>query len=179
MSSPRPIGAEALGLAARLKARLRPMFAEPVILVDPSDPVIGGPQCIVAACQRLAVLEGKCPAHHRRWMDDGRPEIEAWAATVPASRRWLQQPRKCAITTCRRARREDGLCHSHAVRWDGQGRPDWKAGSEGAAVAHPFHRASIVTFQAVNLMPRAAPGFVGTTGIGGAVLAVRRLTRGC
>ena len=85
MSSPLPITSDAVGLAAQLTARLRPMFAEPVILVDPSDLVIGGPQCIVAACERLAVLEGKCSAHHRRWIDDGRPEIEAWAATVPAS----------------------------------------------------------------------------------------------
>ena len=136
MSSPLPITSDAVGLAVQLTARLRPMFAEPVILVDPSDLVIGGPQCIVAACERLAVLEGKCSAHHRRWIDDGRPEIEAWAATVPASRRWLQQPRKCAITTCRRARREVDLCHSHAVRWDSQGRPDlesWIGGGGGGA----------------------------------------------
>ena len=48
----------------------------------------------------------------------------------------------------------------------------WIGGGGGGA---PFHRASVVTFRAVNLMPRAAPGYVGTTGIGGAALAVRPL----
>jgi hypothetical protein len=41
------------------------------------------------------------------------------------------------------------------------------------------YRSRAVAFRAVNLMLKAAPGYVGTTGIGGAVLAVRRLTRGC
>jgi len=64
---------------------------------------------------------------------------------------------------------------------DGTAKADqtWKAGSEAAAVAHPFQRASVVTFRAVNLMPKAALGYAGTTGIGGAALGVRRLTRGC
>jgi hypothetical protein len=135
VSSPLPIATEAVELAAQLKARLRPMFAQPMILVDPSDPVIGGPQCTVASCERLAVLLGKCVAHHRRWIEDGRPDVEAWAASAPANRRWLQQPSKCAIATCRRGRREFGLCHSHATRWHQQGRVDlasWIAGGGGA-----------------------------------------------
>ena len=108
-----------------LAARLRPQFAQPVILVDPADPVIGGPQCLVPVCERLAVIFGKCSAHHRRWIDDGRPDdVEAWATTALANRRWLQQPSKCAITACRRSRREHGLCHSHARRWQQQGRVD-------------------------------------------------------
>ncbi|MGH3970740.1 MAG: hypothetical protein ACRDTV_22160, partial [Mycobacterium sp.] len=135
MSSPLMIASDAVSLAAQLTVRLRPMFAEPVILVDPSDPVIGGSQCIVAACERLAVLEGTCSAHHQRWIDDGRPEIETWAATVPALRRWLQQPRKCAVTTCRRGRRQLDLCHSHAVRWNSQGRPDLESWIEGGGGA--------------------------------------------
>ena len=108
-----------------LAARLRPQFAQSVILVDPDDPVIGGPRCLVPVCERLAVLFGKCSAHHRRWIDDGRPEdVGAWAKAAPENRRWLQQPRSCAITTCRRSRREHGLCHSHANRWHQQGRVD-------------------------------------------------------
>jgi integrase len=126
-------------LAALLTARLRPEFAVSVILVDPADAVIGGAQCLVPACDRLAVLLGKCSAHHAQWVEAGRPgDVEAWAATMSALRRWLQQPRKCAITTCRRARREVNLCHSHAVRWGSQGRPDLEswigAGGGGAAL---------------------------------------------
>jgi hypothetical protein len=55
VSSPLPIGSDVIGLAAQVTARLRPMFAEPVILVDPSDPVIGGPQRIVTTCERFGL----------------------------------------------------------------------------------------------------------------------------
>ncbi|WP_204011791.1 tyrosine-type recombinase/integrase [Virgisporangium aurantiacum] len=111
-----------------LAARLRPRFAQPIILVDPDDPVIGGPACLVPVCTRLAVIFGKCSAHHQRWIDDGRPDdIETWAAAAPANRRWLQQPAKCTIDGCRRSRREHRLCHSHAHRWHQQNRPDLAA----------------------------------------------------
>ena len=46
------------GLIARLRAELRPQFAAPVIMVDPSDPVMGGPSCKVPVCERVAVLTG-------------------------------------------------------------------------------------------------------------------------
>ncbi len=42
---PAPLGGPSL--TARLAAQLRPEFAAPVILVDPSDPVMGGPGCTV------------------------------------------------------------------------------------------------------------------------------------
>lgn len=118
-----------------LAARLRPQFARPVILADPDDPVIGGPRCLVPVCERLAVIFGKCSAHHQRWIDDGRPaDVRAWADRAPANRRWLQQPAKCEIRACRRSRREHGLCHSHASRWHQQGRDDlsqWIAAGGG------------------------------------------------
>lgn len=179
MSSPLPIGSEAVRLATQLSARLRPMFAEPVILVDPSDPVIGGPQCVVAACERLAVLEGACSAHHQRWIDDGRPEIQAWAAIAPALRRWLQQPRKCAITTCRRARREVNLCHSHAVRWNSRGRPELESWIGGGGGGAPLPAGKCCHFPGCELDAEGDAGYAGTTATDGVALAVRRLTRGC
>ena len=119
---PAPLGGPSL--TARLAAQLRPQFAAPVILVDPSDPVMGGPGCTVLACERVAVLTGMCSAHHQRWVEAGRPEATAWAATAPAVRRWLDEPAKCAVGSCRRAHCELGLCHSHAARWQQHGRPD-------------------------------------------------------
>jgi integrase len=112
-------------VGAGLAARLRPPFAQPVILVDPDDPVIGGPRCLVPVCDRLAVIYGKCSAHHQRWIDDGRPDdVQVWAQAAQENRRWLQQPPACAIAACRRGRREHSLCHSHAHRWHLLGRPD-------------------------------------------------------
>ncbi len=179
MSSPLPIASETVGLAAQLKARLRPMFAEPVILVDPSDPVIGGPQCIAAACERLAVLEDTCSAHHQRWMKTVAPRLER------GRQRSRPSDGGCNSPASARLRPAGGLVarsiSATLMSSDGTAKAGrtWKAGSEGAAVAHRFHRGSVVTFRAVNLMPKAALGYVGTTGIGGAALAVRRLTRGC
>ena len=117
-------GARDPGLAARLRAELRPQLAVPVILADPSDPVMGGPSCKVPPCERVAVLTGMCSAHHQRWVEDGRPDAGAWAAAAPALRRWLAEPARCAVASCRRARCEFTLCHSHVARWEKAGRPD-------------------------------------------------------
>jgi hypothetical protein len=118
-----------------LAARLRPEFATPIILVDPDNPVLGGPLCMVPACGRIAVHVGKCSAHRQRWIDAGRPQdVAAWAAAEPAARRWLQPPTACAIDSCRRAAKVKGLCHSHESRWMNAGRPElgaWIAGGGG------------------------------------------------
>ncbi|MEZ0095744.1 tyrosine-type recombinase/integrase [Streptacidiphilus sp. EB129] len=133
-----PVPSRGHAFGIDLATRLRPQFAQPMILVDPDDPVIGGPRCLVPVCDRLAVIFGKCSAHHQRWIDDDRPaDVGSWAASAPANRRWLQQPAKCAIPTCRRSRREHGLCHSHAARWHQQGRndlPQWIAEGGGPAL---------------------------------------------
>ncbi|HEY5842528.1 MAG TPA: tyrosine-type recombinase/integrase [Mycobacterium sp.] len=121
---PKPEPAQGASLNARLTAELRPEFASPVILVDPSDPVMGGPVCAVQVCERVAVLTDMCSAHHQQWVDAGRPEAKQWAAAAPPLRRWLAEPVKCAVDSCRRAYCEFRLCHSHAVRWQRDGRPD-------------------------------------------------------
>ena len=183
MTSPLPIApARREDLAALLTARLRPSSPSPVILVDPSDPVIGGPQCMVAACERLAVLAGKCSAHHRRWVDDGRPGIRGVGGNGPgAAGGGCNSPASARSTTCRRARREFGLCHSHAVRWR-QPRPS-RPGTldrRGRRWRTPAVRASVATFPAVNLTPRAAAGLCGHhRGRWMPRLAARRSSPGC
>ena len=159
MTSPHRVApARSEDLTALLTARLRPEFAVAVILVDPGDPVIGGPQCLVPACERLAVLRGKYSAHHQNWVEDGRPgNVESWATTVPALRRWLQQPVKCAVETCRRGRRDFGLCHSHASRWRRQGRADltrWIAEGGGG----PLPRGQVCRFPGCELDAEGTAG---------------------
>jgi len=139
---PAPAAPVREGLSARLRTLLRPEFAAPVILVDPTDPVMGGPVCVAAVCDRVAVHKGMCNRHYQRWDTDGRPDIEAWAASVTANTRWLQEPRKCTVATCRRASCEHDLCHSHAVRWEQAKRPErlaWIAagGGDGPLPAAP------------------------------------------
>lgn len=145
-------------LPTRLQTLLRPEFAAPVILVDPSDPVTGGPVCVAAVCDRVAVHQGMCNRHYQRWDADGRPDIDAWAASVTANTRWLQEPRKCTIATCRRALCEHDLCHSHAVRWEQAGRPQrdaWIAAGGGGA---PLPAAPECAFPTCTLDAEGAAG---------------------
>jgi len=146
------------GLTARLLAALRPEFAVPVILVDPADPVVGGPSCKVGVCERVAVLHGMCSAHHRQWAQAGRPDAEAWAAAAPPLRRWLAEPPKCQVASCRRAHCEHGLCHSHAARWQQAGCPDrtrWVAGGGGGP---PLPRTATCRFPGCGLDAEGSAG---------------------
>lgn len=64
-------------LLDRISRELRPEFAGALIFIDASDPVMGGPVCKAATCERVGVLTGMCVAHHQRWVAAGRPELEA------------------------------------------------------------------------------------------------------
>jgi integrase len=150
-----PVGDD---LSTRLRSLLRPEFAAPVILVDPSDPVTGGPQCVAVACDRVAVHKGMCNRHYQRWTDEGRPAVEAWAASVTANTRWLQEPRKCTVASCRRALCEHGLCHSHAVRWEQAGRPERDAWVAAGAGGGPLPAAATCRFRACGLDAEGSAG---------------------
>lgn len=155
---PHPTEVGGPSLTARLTAELRPEFAMSVILVDSSDPVMGGPTCAVVVCERVAVLTGMCSAHHQRWVEAGRPEVEAWATAAQVLRRWLAEPRKCAVASCRRAHCEFGLCHSHAARWQHAGRPDragWVADGGGGP---PLPRRAPCRFHECGLHAEGAAG---------------------
>ena len=146
------------GLSTRLRAQLRPQFAVPVILADPADPVMGGPSCKVAVCERVAVLTGMCTGHHQRWVTEGRPDAGTWAASAGPLRRWLAEPPKCAVASCRRARCEFTLCHSHVARWEQAGRPDrarWIADGGGGS---PLPRTPVCRFRECGLDSEGAAG---------------------
>lgn len=138
-------------LIGRLRAQLRPEFTLPVILADPSDPVMGGPSCKVAACDRIAVVTGMCTAHHQRWVADGRPDAVMWSASAPEVRRWMGEPPRCAVTSCRRARCEYTMCHSHVARWVQAGRPDREAWIADGGGGSPLQRTPACRFHGCGL----------------------------
>jgi integrase len=146
------------GLQAQLRTLLRPEFATPVILVDPADPVTGGTQCLAAVCDRVAVHKGMCNRHYQRWAEAGRPDVEAWAATVSGNTRWLQEPRQCAVASCRRAHCEFGLCHSHASRWQVAGKPELDRWIGEGGGGRPLPRGTICRFPACGLDAEGSAG---------------------
>jgi hypothetical protein len=155
----RPALPDGRSLAALLADELRPPFTEAVILVDASDPVMGGPSCLVPICERVGILKGMCHGHRQQWTDAGRPDVISWAAEAPALRRWLTEPSRCAVASCHRARRERGLCHSHATRWRHHGRPaleGWIAEDGGGG--GPLPRAASCRFPGCGLDAEGAAG---------------------
>lgn len=65
---------------AKLEAALRPEFCGEMIRIDPDDPVFARGRCAAADCQRGGWSKGLCGAHYRRWIDRGRPVLEAFVA---------------------------------------------------------------------------------------------------
>ena len=120
------------GLLEKLMAAVRPEFRADELVFDPADPVFGGAICRVASCPRTARGgRGLCAAHHDRWTAEGRPGLDAFAAST--SPRWHQQEPLacCRAPGCRRGVRRQKLCTRHSAAWERAGRPDadeWLAG---------------------------------------------------
>jgi integrase len=130
----RPLQVAGVSLVERLATKLRPEFGEEVIFVDAADAVMGGPACKAASCTRIGVLVGMCVAHHQSWITAGRPDLEHWAASAPASSRWLGQPPGCTAASCCRGRYMATFCHAHYLRWQRARFPDraaWAAEHSG------------------------------------------------
>ena len=104
-------------------ATVRPEFRRDELVFDPEDPVFGGPLCTVSGCGRTARGRGLCEGHHQRWAEEGRPDLDHFAATT--SPRWRrQQPNAgCRIPECGYGVARDGMCQLHAQRWARSGRP--------------------------------------------------------
>lgn len=100
-----------------IKAELRPEFSGDIIVVDTSDPIMGGPLCLVRDCTRLGVLGKMCTAHHQQWEAQGRSTIKDWATVSRTITRPSVNPKACRVTSCNRSCRNRGLCHTHHLRW--------------------------------------------------------------
>jgi len=124
------------GLLEKLVTAVRPEFRAGEIAFDPADPVFGGAICRVASCPRTARGgRGLCAAHHDRWMAEGRPDRDAFAAET--NPRWHRQTPLacCRAPGCGRGVRRQGLCVRHSAAWERAGRPDadeWLAGVPAA-----------------------------------------------
>lgn len=131
-----------LSLVNRIQAELRIEFTTEVIVVDTSDPVMGGPLCLVEDCTRLGLLRKMCTAHHQQWVAQGRPAITEWTVTPRSVTRLQINPKPCRVISCHRGRRNLGLCHTHFLRWTSDGRPSqskWTTQNSGSSLIFQGH----------------------------------------
>jgi integrase len=123
-ASARPGQIGPAGLLERLMATVRPEFRADVLTFAADDPVFGGGFCRVAGCERSARGWGLCQGHYLRWVKQGRPDLELFAASTDP--RWVrQQPnQRCQVAGCGYGSARSGMCQLHAQRWHRAGRPD-------------------------------------------------------
>jgi integrase len=72
-------------LLTRLEAAVRAEFRIDVYWPEPDDPVLGG-ACTVADCRGVPRARGLCNAHHRRWLNQGRPHLAEFVADAAPRR---------------------------------------------------------------------------------------------
>lgn len=120
----RPAGSRPPLLLVRLLGAVRPEFRADVLVFGAEDPVFGGGACRVPACRRPARGHGLCQGHHLRWVGEGRPDPDVFAAsTDPRWRRQLPNA-ECRVGGCGYGVARGGLCQLHYQRWDRAGHPD-------------------------------------------------------
>jgi len=115
------------GMIEQLMAAVRPQFRAEVLTFLATDPVFGGGSCAVPACPRSARGHGLCQGHYLRWVNAGRPSVDAFAATTDP--RWRRQRPNgaCKVEQCGYGVACAGLCQLHHQRWRRSGRPDLDA----------------------------------------------------
>ena len=91
-----PAGGRSGLLLEKLMAAVRPEFRMPIYVPAPGDPALGGAECAVGGCDRMASTErGLCNAHAIRWRKRADP---SWSSS------WPIQGQLCgAATSCRSA----------------------------------------------------------------------------
>jgi integrase len=110
-------------LLEQLLGAVRPEFRAEVLVFAAEDPVFGGGACRVESCRRAARSKGMCPGHHLRWVGEGRPDPDVFAATTDL--RWRRQRPNagCRVAGCGYGTARGGMCQLHGQRWDRAGRP--------------------------------------------------------
>jgi integrase len=112
------------GLRAKLLAAVRPEFRVDVVYAYPADPVLGGPACRVDRCARVARRRGLCSGHGLRWVRDGRPDLDTFAATTEPTMNGQRPYEPCRVDGCGYAQHARRLCERHHWWWQKSGAPD-------------------------------------------------------
>ena len=117
---------------------IRTEFRADTLAFEAADPVFGGGSCRVEGCVRSARGQGLCPGHHLRWVDGGRGDLDAFAASTDTRWRRQRPNAACRVGACGYGVARAGLCQLHFQRWHRGGRAemdDWL--SDPPAVKQP------------------------------------------
>lgn len=101
------------GLLAKLMATVRPEFRPEIVIPAPGSLVFNTEPCRIDKCERQRTVKGFCKSHYKRWLDQGRPELESFLASpgpLPVGDGPLAA---CTVTWCRFGSARRGLCVSH------------------------------------------------------------------
>ncbi len=79
-TAPAPVSAP--GLLGKLMASVRPEFRVDILIPGRGALVFDTAPCRVPGCVRQPRTRGLCKGHYYKWKDQGRPDIEVFAATA-------------------------------------------------------------------------------------------------
>jgi hypothetical protein len=78
-----------------------------------------------------------CSGHHRRWILQGRPDLDRFIATPKPKILDYEQPRPCGVADCRIGRSGGFLCPEHQQAWIAAGEPPVQGWAAGVMVTEP------------------------------------------
>ena len=135
------------GLLARLMAVVRPEFRVDILVPGPGALIFNAEPCQVAGCLRMPWTRKLCRGHYYRWKQDGRPDMEVFAASACPDLLGRKELTGCVVTGCRFGGARRGLCVRHHGFWERAGKPDrpaWLASLP--AVADEGHAVCSLSF---------------------------------
>ncbi len=119
-----PTPASAPGLLGKLMACVRLEFRVDILVPARGVLVFDTAPCRVPGCVRQPRTRGLCKGHYYKWQDEGRPDIEAFAATASPEGLGRKDLTVCVVPGCRYGGARRGLCVRHQGFWERAGKPD-------------------------------------------------------
>jgi integrase len=121
-------------------AGVRAEFREDILVPGRGALVFDAAPCRVSGCVRQPRTRALCKGHYYQWKDQGRHDIDAFAATAQPEGLGRKELTVCVVPGCRYGGARRGLCVRHHGFWERAGMPDragWLTGL--APVDEPDH----------------------------------------
>jgi integrase len=135
-----PTPASAPRLLGKLMGCVRLEFRVDILVPERGGLVFDTTPCRVPGCVRQPRTRGLCKGHYYKWNDEGRPDIEAFAATASPEGLGRKELKVCVVSDCRYGGVRRGLCVRHHGFWERAGKPDRAAWLAGLGPVHePDH----------------------------------------